>query len=394
MTPRERMIATLEHRKPDRVPIALGWRWEVTEAVMKHYGVADPYEVNRILGADGDRYAKVRFRKQAFERRINGEVKADFGGSGPAVLHDERTFENVWGVVQRVGTDGKYVEWAGGPFDHTDDLDSFDWPTEADLIDEPGLAEKVATFKAEGCWVHGSGDVHPFKQAWHMRGFENFLCDYVANPGWVEAIYDRLVTFNVSVNRRLAAAGVDQISYWGDVAMQDRMILPPDRWRDLDKPAWKRIIDETRAVNPEVRFFFHSDGDITPIVDDLIEVGFDFINPLQPECVNPAAFKARWGDRVTLDGGGSVQRTLPFGTLDDVRREVDFLMTTCAYNGGYVFRASNVVGFDCPVESVVTYYEMARDYDLSSLQGPPAEIPDPPCRSIKVDSAALGRRIG
>ena len=270
--------------------------------------------------------------------------------------------------------------------------DSFDWPTEADLIDDPEMSAKVERSKAEGRWVHGSGGVHPFKQAWRMRGFENFLCDYVANPEWVEAIYDRLVGFNVAVNRRLAAAGVDQISYFGDVAMQDRMIVPPDQWRRLDKPAWKRIIDETRAVNPEVRFFSHSDGDITPIMDDLVEVGFDIIDPLQPECVNPAEFKARWGDRVTLEGGGSVQRTLPFGSVDDVRREVDFLMTTCAYNGGYIFRASNAVSFDCPIENVIAYYEMARDYDLSRLKGPPAEIPDhPPCMDVEI-TGRVGRR--
>jgi uroporphyrinogen decarboxylase len=237
--------------------------------------------------------------------------------------------------------------------------------------------------KADGFWVEGSGGRHPFKQAWHMRGFENFLCDYLANPDWVEGIYSRLTDYNVHVCRALAEAGVDMIDYWGDVAMQDRMIVPPDRWRSLDKPVWRRIIAETRKVNPDVRFFFHSDGDVTPIIDDVIEVGFDVLNPLQPECVNPARVKAVWGDRITLDGGGSVQRTLPRGTLEDVRAEVDFLMTHCAYNGGYVFRASNVVQFGGPLENIVAFYEMARDYDLSKLAGPPEDIPEPPCLKVQ-----------
>ncbi|KKK82169.1 hypothetical protein LCGC14_2806070, partial [marine sediment metagenome] len=210
----------------------------------------------------------------------------------------------------------------------------------------------------------------------------------------VDAIYDRIVRYDVAVCRASAAAGVDMIDYWGDVAMQDRMIVPPDSWRALDKPAWRTIIAETRKVNPDVKFFFHSDGDIRPIVDDLIEVGFDIINPIQPECVNPAEFKAKWGDRITLDGGGSVQRTLPFGSIDDVRREVDFLMTNCAYNGGYVFRASNAVGFDCPIANVVAYYEMARDYDLSRLTGPPDEVPDrPPCMDVRISAQSVGRSV-
>ena len=390
MNARERMLATLNHVKPDRVPIQLGWRPEVMAAVKKHYKVDSSGEVAKILDADLYRTAKVPTRFKEFEKRAGGKppgVLAQAGGfaeMGPAIMLDDRTFQNEWGVVRRLGEDGKYLEWVSGPFSNTDDLDSFDWPGERVIMDDPGLAAKVAAFKSEGYFVVGSSGLHPFKQAWHMRGFENFLCDYAANPEFVEKLYDRILGFTIPMCKRSAAAGVDLLDFWGDVSMQDRMIVPPDAWRAIDKPAWKRIITETRKVNPDVRFFFHSDGNITPIIDDLIEVGFDILNPLQPECVNPAEIKAKWGKRLTLDGGGSVQRTLPFGTLKDVKREVDFLMTSCAYDGGYIFRASNAVQFDAPVENVVTYYEYARDWDLSKLEGPPKKISRPPCLSIKV----------
>jgi uroporphyrinogen decarboxylase len=207
----------------------------------------------------------------------------------------------------------------------------------------------------------------------------------VANPGWGEKLYDRLLGYTIALCKRSAAAGVDMLEFWGDVAMQDRMIVPPERWRALDKQAWSRIIRETRKVRPDVKFFFHCDGNLTPIIEDIIEVGFDILNPLQPECLNPGLVKAKWGRRLTLDGGGSVQRTLPFGTVEDVRREVDFLMRCCAYDGGYIFRASNAVSFDCLLQNVVTFYETARDYDLSKLEGPPEVIPDPPpCMSVPV----------
>jgi uroporphyrinogen decarboxylase len=380
------MIATMEHRRPDRVPIQLGCREEVMAALRAHYGVPSDHEVAVILEADLCRWAAVRTRFPAFERRLAGQPPERVGraGWGRVLWHDERIFEDAWGVRQRVGADGKYLQWVGGPFVENDDLDSFPWPRAEDL-DVPGdLARRVADHKAAGYWVVGSGPVHPFKQAWHMRGFENFLCDYVQAPAWVEAIYQRLLEHNVRVCGALAAAGVDMIEFWGDVAMQDRMIVPPDAWRRLDKPLWRALIAETRKVNPAVRFFFHSDGDVQPIIDDIVEVGFDVLNPLQPECLNPGLVKARWGGQIVLDGGGSVQRTLPRGTVEDVRREVDFLMTTCAYDGGYVLRASNVVPFDCPIENVVAFYETARDYDLSRLAGPPAAIPDPPpCMSVR-----------
>ena len=385
MTPRERILAALDHRMPDRVPIQLGCREEVMADLRRHYGVETNDEVARILEADLCRWAAAPTRFRAFERRLADQPPQRIGADGrrDVLWHDERTFEDRWGVVQRVGADGKYLQWVGGPFVDCDDLDAFDWPTDEDFDAPADLAGRVAAHKAAGYWVCGSGPVHPFKQAWHMRGFENFLCDYLLDPTWVERIYQRLVEYSLRACRALAAADVDMIEFWGDVAMQDRMIVPPDAWRALDKPAWRTIISETRRVNPAVRFFFHSDGDVRPIIDDIIEVGFDFLNPLQPECLNPAEVKARWGSRIVLDGGGSVQRTLPRGTVDDVRREVDFLMSSCAYDGAYVFRASNAVSFDCPVANVVAFYETARDYDLSQLTAPPAEIPDPPCMSVR-----------
>lgn len=380
------MIATLEHRKSDRVPIQLGCRDEVMADLRGHYHVATNREVAEILDADLCRGVTAGTRFRRFAERLARQSPGEIGvtGSDRVIWHDERTFEDRWGVVQRVGRDGKYLQWVSGPFVEGDEVDSFPWPGDEDFDPPADLARQVAACKREGYWVTGSGPVHPFKQAWHMRGFENFLCDYILDPGRVERIYERLVEFNLRSCRALAAAGVDMIEFWGDVAMQDRMIVPPDAWRRLDKPVWRTIISETRKINGDVRFFFHSDGDVRPIIDDIIEVGFDVLNPLQPECVNPAEIKARWGDRIALDGGGSVQRTLPRGTVDDVRREVDFLMTTCAYDGGYVFRASNAVSFDCPVENVVAFYETARDYDLSRLTGPPKEIPPvPPCMSVR-----------
>ena len=386
MTPRERMIATLSHRRPDRVPIHLGCREEVMADLRTHYAVESDREVAEILDADLCRDVAAPTRFRPFEERLARQSPDRIGRAGwdHVIWHDQRTFEDRWGVVQRIGADGKYLQWVSGPFVESEDLDRFPWPTDDDFQPPADLARQVAAHKQAGYWVTGSAPVHPFKQAWHMRGFENFLCDYVLNPRWVERIYERVVAFNLRGCRALAAAGVDMISFWGDVAMQDRMIVPPDAWRRLDKPVWRTILAETREVNRDVRFFFHSDGDVRPIIDDIIEVGFDVLNPLQPECVNPAEIKARWGGAITLDGGGSVQRTLPRGTPDDVRREVDFLLATCAYDGGYVFRASNAVSFDCPVENVVTFYETARDYDLSALTGPPTEIPHtPPCMNVR-----------
>ena len=144
--------------------------------------------------------------------------------------------------------------------------------------------------------------------------------------------------------------------------MQDRLIMGPDRWREIDKPRLAALIHTVKDIKPDIHIFIHSDGDLTAIMDDLIEIGFDIIDPIQPECMDPVEVKRKWGDKITLHGCGSLQHTLPFGSVEDVRNEVIRLIDHCGYNGGLVLRPSNTIGFDCPVENVVAFFGTARDY--------------------------------
>ena len=141
MTPRERYLATLNHVKPDQVPIELGCRPEIMEQLRRHYKVEDDGDVARILGADNGRYIFVNARWREFERKIN-----DGPGGRRIIRHDARTTEDQWGVVQRTGTDGKYEEWIDGPFVHTDDIDSFPWPDESDITIDPSMAARAAAY--------------------------------------------------------------------------------------------------------------------------------------------------------------------------------------------------------------------------------------------------------
>ena len=122
------------------------------------------------------------------------------------------------------------------------------------------------------------------------------------------------------------------------------------------------MIGRCKEINPDVHVYIHSDGNLWSIMEDLIEVGFNVIDPIQPECMNPVEVKEKYGDRIVLHGCGSVQHTIPFGTVDEVREEVTTLIEKCGYNGGLVIRASNVIPFDAPIENIVTFFETARDY--------------------------------
>lgn len=167
--------------------------------------------------------------------------------------------------------------------------------------------------------------------------------------------------------RRATLAGTDIIVIEGDIAMQDRIIMGPERWRALDKPRLAAMLRVCREINPRVYSFFHSDGDLTEVMEDLIEIGFQIIDSIQPECMEPAATEARFGPRWTLHGCGSLQRVPPFGTAADCRAEVKGLIESCGYDGGLVLRPSNMIGFDVPLDNILAWYDAAMEYDLSEL---------------------------
>ncbi|MFH1568329.1 MAG: uroporphyrinogen decarboxylase family protein [Gemmatimonadota bacterium] len=362
MTHRERMAAVADHHRPDRIPAVLAARPEVDRALMAHYGVSSMAEVHRILGTEGWAGVGVGLDWGDWGERTTGRLEGDFPYAGrDYILHAEDTFEDEWGVVRRVGRDRKYVEWISGPLVGARDPEEYDFPGVERLVEDPHLARRVAELKAADCWV-AAGVTMPYKTAWELRGMENLLADYLLDPGFVERLYDRIFGLYGEMLARCAAAGVDQVGFGGDIAMQDRIIMGPEAWRRIDKPRLAAAIARCRAIKPDVHVYIHSDGNLWAIMDDLIEIGFDIIDPIQPECMVPAQVKRRYGDRIVLHGCGGLQKTLPFGTVAKVRQEVIGLIEECGYDGGLVLRESNAIGFDCPVENVVAWFETARDY--------------------------------
>jgi len=367
MTQRERMQLVVSHQKPDRTPAVLAGRPEVHRDLVEHFGVEGMGDVHRILGTDGWGGIGIGIDWSEYKERVNGRLDGDFPYAGSEyIMHGEDVFEDQYGVVRKVGEDRKYVQWLSGPLSEKPDLDAWDFPGPERLIEVPDLAQRVADQKEKGLWVSG-GVTMPYKTAWEVRGMENLLADYILDPGLVCAIYDRIYELYGEMARRMTAAGIDQLSIGGDIAMQDRVIMGAENWRKIDKPRLAAVFADCKAIDPDLHVFIHSDGDLTEIMPDLIEIGFDIIDPIQPECMDPFEVKRKWGDRIVLHGCGSLQKVLPFGTVDDVSKHVTDLIEQCGYNGGLVLRISNAIGFDVPLENTLAFFETARDYDMSRL---------------------------
>jgi uroporphyrinogen decarboxylase len=355
---RRRFFATIRHERPDRVPLDLWARREVIEQLQQYLETTD---VNAALGVDFAE-VKVADRFPDFDRRTSAPRGGYWpGASGRYLWHDERTFEDAWGVIRRVGEDGKLVQWISGPLVNAQHIDEFPVPSPQMLATPEELAGTVAELKARDKVVSAEV-VMPFKRAWHLRGLENLLCDMIANFDFVDALYERLYPFETERAVRAALAGVDIVKVVGDIAMEDRLMFRPELFRRLDVPRLRELIRRVRKARPDVLMFYHSDGDLSAAMDDLIEVGFDIINPIQPECMDPYEVKKRWGNRVTLWGTIGVRTTLPRGTAASIRAVVHERIRRCGHDGGLVLAPANAISYDTPVENVVAMFDAARDF--------------------------------
>jgi uroporphyrinogen-III decarboxylase len=155
-----------------------------------------------------------------------------------------------------------------------------------------------------------------------LRGLEQMLMDFAINPDLADQILEIPYQYHLAAARKLVEMGVDMIWTGDDVGTQRGMLISPPMWRRFLKPRMANFIAELKAINPAVKFSYHSDGDILPIVPELIEIGVDVLNPIQPLCMNPAELKQKFGGRACFWGSIDEQYTLPMGSPEDVRAEV------------------------------------------------------------------------
>ncbi len=355
MNSRERVLAACAHRTPDRTPLDYWARADVTAGLMKYLGLDSIEALYQRLGVDL-RTAGVGERRPEFDEKTTGVLGGASAYAGRRyIIHEDGSFEDAWGIVRKQGEDGLYDEWVSGPFIDSTDLDAYPWPG-MDIYEEvDGIRGRVEAHGGRYA-VLGAIDL-PFKVCWHLRGLENFLCDMLIDQDFASDLLIRAAGYEKEKGLRLTRAGVDIVGVYGDIAMQRGMMVQPRAWRKIEKPVFAEMIAAFKSVNPELLVFYHSDGDISEVLPDLIEIGVDIVNPIQPECMDPAEVKRLYGDRLTMHGTISIQRTLPKGSPDDVRREVLGRIEKCGKDGGLIICPSNLLQPDTPFENILALYD-------------------------------------
>ncbi|MCG9479687.1 MAG: hypothetical protein K9H14_05695 [Actinomycetia bacterium] len=203
-----------------------------------------------------------------------------------------------------------------------------------------------------------------FELSWYLRGMDNLLMDMMVNKEFVNILMDKLLQFYIPAGKKLASIGVDIIWIGDDVGMQNGMIISPAMFREFLKERYRLLIKEIKSINSRVKIAFHSDGYIMPIIDDLIEVGVDILNPVQPKCMDPAQIKERFGKHLCFMGTIDEQETLPFATIEALKEEILTRIQTVGYNGGLILGPTHNIQNDTSMEKIETFFDYSKQVKI------------------------------
>ncbi len=353
MTHKERFLAAINHEEPDRVPIDVWYTPEAERKLLAYLG--EDTEKLSLYAADG-----------GYLPHLMGH---DFlitwiGPCTSYYLIDEPEYHDEWGIKWRwVDTDtgNRYTEMVGRPMADTDDIEVVkmpDFKTEKRYTASKEMIEKYG--KEYG--IMGGLACTLFELSWYLRGMDKVMEDMVMNKDFLHAYLDKLLGWVWDAGEILVKYGVDVVWIGDDFGMQDRLLISPDQFREFFKPRYAKLFSYLKGLNSDIKFAFHTDGYNVPILPDLIEVGVNILNPVQPKSMDPGELKKKFGDRLTFWGTIDNQETMPFGSVEDVVNETRLRLKTVAPGGGLILGPAHNVQPQVPIENIMAFYETVKKY--------------------------------
>ena len=201
-----------------------------------------------------------------------------------------------------------------------------------------------------------------WEASWYLRSMDELMIDMMMEDERATVLLDKLTEFAVSKATTYTKAGADILSLGDDIGTQNSIMIDISFWERWLKPRLAKVINSAREINPDILIFYHSCGHITPFIDQLIEVGVDILNPIQPECMNFDEIYDQYGDRVSFWGTLGTQQLLPFGTRDEVFDAARSRLEKCGRQGGMVLGPTHMVEPEVPWENLVAIVEAAKNF--------------------------------
>lgn len=377
MTSRERVLASLRHEEPDRVPIDLGGGTTGIEV--------EAYDrLKALIRFESETKTFVRDHVEVDEPILQRfGIDTRYVRVGPPRGHQmgldaDHSYLDMWGVRWHKPASSLYWDMVAHPIAEPTlaALQAYRWPDPHDPGRTAGIAQRARALREQGTYavVLDNTGFGAFEQGWALRGFENFYMDMVAEPEFAEALIQSVADYQVALYEHVLAdvgSCVDVVMVAEDLGSQDGPLISPETYRRMVKPAQKRVWQFIKSRTP-AKLFLHSCGSMRQFIPDLIEIGVDILNPVQVAAggMDPKHLKREFGKDLTFWGGGcDTQHVLTFGTPDDVEREVRRRIRELAPGGGFVFNQIHNIQPGVPPENIVRMFETVLAHGVYPLSG-------------------------
>ena len=366
LTPRERVNFSLSHKTADRVPLDFGG----------HVSGIHNIAYRKLLDFLGRDFETEIYEIEQQLVQINEEILEEFSIDTRYVHikfrisdvysnHDADFYTDEWGVIKYKKRGGYFFELYKSPLENAGigDVENYEWLDEINAARYNGLREKAKCFATKGFAVITNLQ-GIFEKAWELRGIQNMFEDLIANQEFVEVLFEKILSVYKKIYGYfldICGEFLDIVQITDDLGTQDSLLMSPFLYRRLLKPRHKELVDFIKDKTP-ARIAIHTDGSMMPLIEDLIEVGFEVLNPVQVSAkdMDTRELKEKYGNRLSFWGAIDTQWVLPFGSTQDVRNEVIRRISDLGRNGGYILAPVHNILPEVPPENIWTMFDTAR----------------------------------
>ena len=337
MNSRERVLTAVSKKAPDRLPMFCG-KIDDLEYWLEHFGVKSELEVREYLGLD--------CRKMSYSNIFIKE---------PGLT--------IWGCEDNydVGySTTKFFPLANAAT--LADIENHKWPTN-EQVDFDEVSVEIEKMDKNCARIGTIGFQAVFCTLCDLFGMDTAMINMHTEPKLVEAAVERIESFVLSAMKRIMdehANELDFMWYGDDFSTQRGMMISPEMWRKFLKPTYMKIFELIKSY--DLRVWFHSCGTFAPVIGELVDGGLDVWETVQAHLVDnePEKLKENYGDHITFFGAINCQQTLPYGTPEDVRKEVRKRFKVLGKNGGYIVGPDHSIQKNMPWENIEALYDEAR----------------------------------
>ena len=350
LSPRENIIKALKRQGFDNVPVDFVFCDSQIESFHKRFG-HDDYET----------YFGMCHRPIEMNIQRNYVNGADLYKR--ETLPDSTVFDE-YGIGHSKGSAAAFhMTRMHHPLKGADMNEILDYPYPTVAQDElPKLKARMDDLRNRGLASFAFIQMTVWEASWYLRSMDELMIDMMMEDERATIILDKLTDFAVSKATTYTKVGADILSLGDDIGTQSSTMIDVGFWERWLKPRLAKVISSAREVNPDVLIFYHSCGHVTPFIDQLIEIGVDILNPVQPESMSFDEVYDQYGKRISFWGTLGTQKLLPFGTAEDVYKTTISRLERCGEKGGIVIGPTHMVEPEVPWENLTAIVEAAKEF--------------------------------